>query len=113
MQNSQDYIAKAQSYVAASNAHDVAAIRAMLAEDCRYVSSGVGDHSSKEAILAMMQAFFSANSDVHWECSHYRLESHDCVVFDFAISFGSATAQGVERIRFGKSDEITCIEVAR
>ena len=113
MQDSQAYIAKAQNYVSASNAHDVAAIGPMLAEECRYVSTGVGEHHGKAAILSMMEGFFSSNPDVHWDVPEYSLDGLSCVVFDFTISFGGQSSRGLEKITFADDGEICLIEVSR
>ncbi len=106
-------MAKAEAYVIASNNHDLGEIASMLAEDCRYVSSGVGEHNGKEAILTMMEAFFSANPNVHWTVPEYRLDAANRAVFDFTISLGERSSQGTEKISFDEDGNITMIEVIR
>ncbi len=113
MRDEHDYVSLAKSYVAASNAHDLAMIGPMLADDCRYASSGVGEHLGKQAIVAVMEGFFSANQDVHWDVPEFRLLAPRCVVFDFTISLGGKTAQGVEQISFQGDGKIGAIEVLR
>lgn len=85
----------------------------MLDEDCRYVSTGVGEYGGKEAIIAMMTTFFAANPDVHWTVPNFRLVTETCVEFAFTISLGGQTSKGIERIWFGDGDTISCIEVER
>lgn len=107
-----DLIKKADSYVAASNDHDIARIRAMLAPECSYRSAGVGRHDGVEAIMIMMQAFFAANLDVHWQTDNYqRHPGH--VVFDFVITLGGISSSGVEEIHFDEVDKISRIVVQR
>ncbi len=107
-----ELINKAESYVAASNDHDVARIRPMLAPDCSYRSAGVGAHDGIDAITAMMQSFFAANPDVHWQVEDYRWQS-DHVVFDFVITLGGTNSSGVEEIHFDKAGAISRIVVRR
>lgn len=85
----------------------------MLAEECRYVSTGVGEHRGKAAILSMMEGFFSNNPDVRWDVPEYRLDGRQCVVFDFTITFGGQSGRGVEKITFTEDGEICLIEVSR
>lgn len=113
MRYSDDRLSMAQAYVAASNAHDVEAIAPMLQENCRYLSSGVGEHVGKAAILAMMKQFFAANPDVHWEVSAYGLDEEGQVVFDFTITYSGASGQGVETIGFSEDGDIAFIKVER
>jgi limonene-1,2-epoxide hydrolase len=107
-----EWIEKAQGYVAASNAHDLACIRQMLAADCSYDSEGVGRHDGVEAIIAMMRAFFGSNPDVHWQADGYRLKP-GCVEFDFIITLNAKNSSGMERVYFGTDDLISRIEVRR
>ena len=113
MPDTSDLADKASAYVAASNARDVTAIEPMLHEDCRYVSSGVGDYSGRSEILSMMSGFFAKNPDVQWTVEDYALESERCVVFDFVISLDGQTSKGTERIWFSDDGAITCIKVER
>ena len=113
MQDSEKNIPKAKSYVSASNAHDVSTIGPMLALDCRYISTGVGEHRGKTAILAMMAGFFSSNPDVHWDVPEYRLEGQQCVAFDFTISTDGQSNRGLEKISFTEDGLISVIEVIR
>ena len=113
MQDNQNHIEKAQNYVSASNAHDIAAIGPMLAQDCRYVSTGVGEHKGKAAILAMMEGFFAGNPDVHWSVPAYHMEAPDLVAFEIAITLSGKTLEGLEKISFTDDGLITCIEVIR
>jgi hypothetical protein len=107
-----DLIEKADSYVAASNDHDIARIRAMLAPECSYRSAGVGRHDGVDAITTMMQSFFAANPDVHWQTDNYqRLPGH--VVFDFVITLGGNSSSGVEEIHFDEAGDISRIVVQR
>lgn len=107
-----DLIKKAESYVAASNDHDIARIRPMLAADCSYRSAGVGAHDGVEAIATMMQSFFAANSDVHWQVEDYRWQTGH-VVFDFVITLGGTSSSGVEEIHFDDTGAISRIVVRR
>lgn len=105
-------IKKAESYVAASNDHDIARIRTMLAPACCYRSAGVGRHDGVDAIMTMMQSFFAANPDVHWQVDNYqRCPSH--VVFDFVITLGGNSSSGVEEIHFDGTGDISRIAVQR
>ncbi len=113
MRDQSDFISRAAAYVAASNAKDISAIEPMLDEDCRYVSTGVGDYSGKGAVISMMTTFFAANPDVHWSVADYALVTEDCVEFAFAISLGGRTSEGIERIWFAEDGAITCITVER
>jgi len=107
-----DLIRKAESYVAASNDHDVARIRPMLAPECSYRSAGVGAHDGVDTITTMMQSFFAANPDVHWQVENYRWQS-DYVVFDFVITLGGNSSAGVEEIHFDEAGAISQIIVQR
>ena len=105
-------IRKAEAYVAASNEHDLAQIRPMLAPNCCYRSAGVGRHDGVEAIMMMMGAFFASNPDVRWQAENYRWHS-GCVKFDFLIFLGANTSSGVEEIHFNDAEEICRIVVER
>jgi limonene-1,2-epoxide hydrolase len=107
-----ELIRKAESYVAASNDHDIARIRAMLAPECSYRSAGVGQHDGVEAIVTMMQWFFAANPDVHWQVDNYQRRSGH-VVFDFVITLGGNSSSGVEEIHFDETGDISRIVVQR
>ncbi len=107
-----ELIKKAESYVAASNDHDIARIRLMLAPDCSYRSAGVGAHDGVDAITTMMQSFFAANPDVHWQVEDYRWQSGH-VVFDFVIALDGTSSSGVEEIHFDKAGAICLIVVHR
>ena len=107
-----DLIEKAESYVAASNNHDIARIRAMLAPACSYRSAGVGRHDGVDAIMTMMQSFFAASPDVHWQADTYQRRSGH-VVFDFVITLGGNCSSGVEEIHFDEAGDISRIVVQR
>jgi limonene-1,2-epoxide hydrolase len=107
-----ELIRKAESYVAASNDHDIARIRLMLAPECSYRSAGVGAHDGVDAITTMMHSFFAANPDVHWQVEDYRWRSGH-VVFDFVITLGGTNSSGVEEIHFDKAGAISRIVVHR
>lgn len=107
-----ELIRKAESYVAASNDHDIARIRPLLASECSYRSAGVGQHDGVEAIMTMMQSFFAANPDVHWQAENYRWRSGH-VVFDFVITLGANSSSGVEEIHFDEASAISRIVVQR
>lgn len=107
-----ELIAKAEDYVGASNAHDIDRIRPMLAADCCYQSAGVGRHDGTDAIMAMMQSFFAANPDVHWQAQNYQRQA-DKVVFDFQIKLGTGTSAGREEIHFNEAGKISRIVVQR
>jgi len=107
-----ELIKKAESYVAASNDHDIARIRTMLAPACCYRSAGVGRHDGVDAIITMMQSFFAANPDVHWQVDNYRWRSGH-VVFDFVITLGGNSSSGVEEIHFDGTGDISRIAVQR
>jgi len=107
-----ELIKKAESYVAASNDHDIARIRMMLASDCSYRSAGVGAYDGLDAITTMMQSFFAANPDVHWQVEDYRWQSGH-VVFDFVITLDGTSSSGVEEIHFDKAGAICRIVVHR
>lgn len=107
-----ELIKKAESYVAASNDHDIPRIRPMLAPECSYRSAGVGQHDGVEAIMTMMQSFFAANPDVHWQTENYHQRS-DHVVFDFVITLGTNSSSGVEEIHFDEAGKISRIVVQR
>lgn len=107
-----ELIERAESYVAASNDHDTVRIKPMLAPDCCYLSAGVGRHDGAEAIMTMMQSFFAANPDVHWQVKNYRRHSGH-VVFDFIITMGASSSSGVEEIHFDKAGKISRIVVQR
>lgn len=107
-----ELIEKAEAYVAASNDHDITRIEPMLASGCSYRSAGVGRHEGVEAIVKMMQSFFAANQDVHWQTENYRRRS-DYVVFDFCISLGGNSSAGVEELHFDGTGKICRIVVQR
>lgn len=104
---------KTKAYVDASNNHDLATIAPMLSEDCRYVSSGVGEFVGREPILQMMKTFFAANPDVRWKVPEYRLDTENRVEFDFSISLGGQSSQGIEKISFDSDGNINLVEVVR
>lgn len=108
-----DLVKRARAYVAASNAHDIAAIEPMIAPDCIYVSSGVGRHDGAGAIIAMMRDFFEAVPDVNWQARDYRAVTGNGVEFDFVISMNGESSTGVERLFFDDSGAIVRVEVAR
>ena len=105
-----ELIATAEDYLAASNAHDIARIRPMLAANCCYRSAGVGRHDGTDAIMAMMQSFFAANPDVHWDARNYQRQANR-VVFDFRITLASGTSSGREEIHFNEAGKISRIVV--
>ncbi len=107
-----ELIERAEAYVAASNDHDIARIAPMLASRCSYRSVGVGRHEGVEAIVSMMQSFFAANQDVHWQTENYRRRSNQ-VVFDFRISLGGNSSAGVEELHFDDAGKINKIVVQR
>jgi len=108
----EELIGKAEAYVSASNEHDLSQIRTMLAPDCSYRSAGVGRHDGVEAIMSMMQSFFTSNPDVHWQAENYRWQSNH-LVFDFLITLGGNTSSGVEEIHFNDAGEVNRIVVQR
>ena len=106
----------ARAYVSLSNAHRVALILPMFADDAVYTSSAVGEFIGPEAIGDMMKGFFSAYPDVFWLAENYRHEGRR-VTFDFGLQ---ATAEGsgehlqrigVERIEFDEAGLIRKLEV--
>lgn len=106
-------IEKTRAYVDASNEHDVDRIETMLAADAVYLSTGVGRHDGATAILHMNRSFFSANPDVHWNTTSYRVVENGGVEFDFIISLGGASYPGVERVFFDPQGKIVRVEVER
>ena len=105
-------LGRAEDYVSASNEHNLARIKIMLAVDCSYRSDGVGRHDGVEAITSMMQSFFASNPDVQWQAENYRWHE-DHVVFDFRITIRGSTTSGVEEIHFNEAGEISRIVVHR
>lgn len=103
----------AKAYVAASNAHDVNTIEAMLSADCVYESSGVGNHSRRDTILEMMRGFFAANPGVLWDTRNWALDGADTAVFDFTITLASGASEGREWISVNSDGLISHIKVAR
>ena len=85
----------------------------MLAQECRYISTGVGEHLGKTAILSMMEGFFSDNPDVYWDVPEYRQEGRRCVVFDFTVLLGGQSRRGLEKLSFAEDGLISIIEVIR
>ena len=107
-----ELITKAEAYVSSSNEHDLDRIKTMLSHECCYRSAGVGSHDGVEAIMNMMQWFFAANPEVHWQADNYRRHSSH-VVFDFLITLGGNVSSGVEEIHFNDAGEICRIVVQR
>lgn len=107
-----NWIEQARDYVDASNDHDLTRIRQMLAQECVYISDGVGRHEGVDAILDMMQSFFASNPDVQWQVDNYQLQLA-CVEFEFVITMGDKTSRGVENIFLGRGGKIGRIEVRR
>ena len=103
----------AKAYVEASNAHNLNTIETMLSVECRYHSSGVGDHVGRDAILEMMRGFFDQNPDVHWDTRNWVKEGQDTVAFDFTISLPTGTSSGREWIQVDQEGLISRIRVAR
>ncbi len=103
----------AKAYVAASNAHDVTTIEPMLSADCKYISSGVGEHSGREAIAEMMTGFFAQNPEVRWEGRNWALAGPHTVMFDFTITLPSGSFDGRESVTIDASGAITEIRVDR
>ena len=114
----EEAIERAKAYVEASNAHDLAAISAMLDADARYHSSALGDHRGPGAILAMMTRFFAEHPDVAWQASTYRAAGTTGAAFFFVMTAthkasGEANERrGIERIFFTPEGLISLIEVA-
>lgn len=107
----------ARQYVRHANAHDLDACEAMFSDDARYVSAGVGEHTGRDAIRAMMNGFFWRFPDVHWQTSNWREEADGIVTFDFTMTGKDRDTgeplyrQSVERICFNDNGEIRHIEV--
>ncbi len=103
----------ARAYVEASNAHDIHTIEPMLSVNCRYVSSGVGEHVGREAIVKMMRGFFKENPEVHWKTRNWKEQGADTAVFEFTITLPSGTSGGREWVTIGEDGLITEIRVER
>lgn len=109
----QERIDTARAYVAASNAHDLEAIAPLLADGCRYESSGVGAHVGKPAILSMMKQFFESHRDVQWDVPAYEVDDEGRAAFRFTMSLDGDLRKGIEKISFAEDGLITLIEVRR
>lgn len=107
------FVDRAKAYVAASNAHDLAAISPMLAPGCVYYSAAVGRYVGTDAILAMMQEFFGEYPDAHWQVDAYSLHGVDVVEFDFEITLLGKASSGHERLYFNRKGLICRVEVER
>ena len=107
----------ARRYTAFANAHDLDGCESMFAVDMDYVSDGVGEHHGSSAIRRMMDDYFAARPDVHWQDGPYRQVAADAAAFDFVMTgTDPATAKpfrrtGVETVSFNASGMIRRIEV--
>ena len=106
-------IARAKAYVSASNDHDLSRIEKMLAADCFYQSSGVGQYQGVSDIIAMMRDFFGTYPDVRWRPSDFHLRAPECVQFNFIIVLPKGENSGVERLFFDGEGRVRGIQVER
>jgi len=110
-------IDRAQAYVEYSNAHDVARILPLFAENAVYTSSRVGDYNGPQAIGDMMAGFFAGFPDVHWAVDKYWPIAGNGVEFNFVMTATAAATRnsinrpGIERIFFTNDGLISRIEV--
>ena len=112
--NASERIELAKAYVALSNAHRLALILPMFADQATYHSPHVGEFKGKAAIGEMMADFFSRFPDVHWNaceytCKHwnaceYTCAAHAAVEFEFQMA--ATEAQSGKKIERGGSERI-------
>jgi len=112
-----DQMARALTYVEASNDHDLEVVEAMIADDAVYISTGVGSHEGGPAIRAMMNGFFASVSNLNWATSNWHVDEDGACAFDFTMTgFQNQTGErinktGHERIWVAADGLITRIEV--
>ncbi|MGI9483087.1 MAG: nuclear transport factor 2 family protein [Hyphomicrobiales bacterium] len=112
-----DGLHQAREYVAASNAHDLGRVEALIAEGAVYDSSSAGFHSGKAAIRQMMDQFFEAFAELHWETYDWQKDGDDAWAFDFTMTGKNAETgaeirrNGTERIWVGDDGLIHKVEV--
>lgn len=117
MPESLDPVTLAHRYVEASNAHDVERIREMVAGAISYSSSGMGEHSGREAVVDMLKDFYARFPDAHWACTDYRQLGADAAAFQYVLrGIETGTGQvvlraGLERVWFDGEGRIRRIEV--
>lgn len=108
----------AQHYLDLSNQADLQAIEQMLAPDAVYDSETSGHARGREAILAMMRAFFDRFATLRWEVdpSSWR-ESGHTAQFDFVRHCRQpheeriSQVPGTETLHFDPQGQIVRIEV--
>jgi hypothetical protein len=107
----------ARRYVELSNAGALSEALAMFADDATYESSQVGAFEGREAIGAMMRAFFAKFPGPHWEVPAYHEREPGEVEFDFVMTATAAESaerierRGTERISFDNAGRIRRIVV--
>ena len=93
-----DPVSVAKAYVGASNAHDLDAVEALLADGALYISTGVGEHIGRGAIRAMMDVFFSGHNSLNWQTSGWTEEQDGSVAFDFVMTgIGAKSGEKIEK----------------
>lgn len=111
-------IAKAERYLALSNAHALEDIFAMFEPGATYRSSQFGAFAGIETIKEMMTSFFTRFPDTHWEVGEYVPTDDHAVEFDFIMrahekdSGEAVERHGRERIEFSPGGRIRHIEVS-
>ena len=92
-----EYLELAKAYVALSNAHHVELIQSMFTKTSTYRSSSVGEYQGDVAISEMMQDFFTAFPDVHWQATEYEYQDTR-VSFKFEMNATNAkTGEPLQR----------------
>jgi ketosteroid isomerase-like protein len=115
--NATERIELAKAYVALSNAHRLALILSMFADQATYHSPHVGEFKGKAAIGEMMAEFFSRFPDVHWNTFEYACTENEAVAFEFQMAATEALTgkkierDGIERIEFSDEGHILRVEV--
>ncbi|MEM7427004.1 MAG: nuclear transport factor 2 family protein [Pseudomonadota bacterium] len=103
----------AKAYLDASNRHDLNDISDLLSADCRYFSSGAGEHNGRDAILDMMRGFFAQYPNVRWEARNLEAETVSTAAFDFTIFLPSGAFEGREWVAMNETGLISEIRVER
>lgn len=104
-------IAWARRYFARSDTGDLDQILPCFAADAVYQSSQVGEHVGRDAIAAMMGAFYARHPGARWQVLATRSLGADGAELDFVMTAGATRRAGVERLWFDDEGLITRVEV--
>jgi hypothetical protein len=112
-----DPVAALQSYHAAIDAHDLEKVAAMLAENARYSSDGLGAVVGRDAIIAAMRAYFTGHPDHQsWDDETIKTGAQSARSLWKLKATNKTTGHivhrhGVENVSFDASGKILTVDV--